>query len=202
MKNLKDATREHFAEVNLSEDQIENLSLLMNDRDSLKPEEEKGFEKKWALLGLVAVLLLGLFIGSYSNGNDRTTDIATEVTYNHAKLKPLEITSQRLSDISKYFASHEIRIVENSSVLAGFEWSLKGGRFCSIQGTDAAQLRYKTKSDETVSVYMAPYQPETMGELPSVERGGAPKRVVSKGNEVWIWVEQNQVIATTIPVSD
>ncbi len=201
MKNLKDTTQEHFKDIALSTEQMEKLNALISQgQDDVEVENPKPSIIPKLIFATAVILILG-FLMFGVDGEDKSSLIAQEVAYNHQKLKPLEITSERLKDVANYFASHQIRVVENSRILGDFDWNLKGGRFCSIQGSDAAQLRYKTKGDETVSVYMAPYSEETMGKLPVLEQGDKPQSVVSNGGEVWIWVEQNQVIATTVPRS-
>ncbi len=206
MTNLKDATREHFDEISLSQDQLESLNALMANNEAIATESHKKRSKKgqrWWIKSaaiVAAIFFIGLGTTLFSSlKSNKSSQIAEEVTYNHQKLKPLEITSNQISEVANYFSAHKIRVVRDSGVLDKFEWELQGGRFCSIQGTDAAQLRYKTKTNEVVSVYMAPYTPHTMGIVPQVERGEEPLNVVLQGNEVWIWVEQNQIIATTVP---
>lgn len=192
MSRLKQEIQEHVESVSLTDDEFD--ALLQTEQSQPEPKNKKG-------LWLVAAAILFAAVGAafFFAKSTPSNRIAAEVAYNHRKLKPLEIDTGSTDSVAEFFATHDIRVVKESKVLDQFSWSLQGARFCSIQGSDAAQLRYTDESGEVVSVYMAPYSVDSMGELPSEAN---PLKTVADGIEVWIWVEENQVIASTIPPSD
>ena len=215
MKNLREVTRAHLAEIELNSEQLDALSALMrNDEETSEPESKSSnpsakppkvasdFRRIWITVGVAAIILVLFFVSVDSNKEKTKPEaIAQEVAYNHLKLKPLEIESGSIGDVVQYFEKHAITVLPESSVLTNFSWDVQGARFCSIQGADAAQLRYTTPTNDTVSVYMAPYSSGPMGDLPNVDAGEKPIETVVDGQSVWIWVESNQVVAATIPTS-
>lgn len=189
---LKDAIQEHAESVSLSDEEFEKL-LADNAPSDANPS------RRWvAWVALAAALLIALGLW-WPFGGSVHHDIAEEVVYNHQKLKPLEIESASPDELAAFFGTQDVRIVRNSKVLGDRDWELLGGRFCSIQGADAAQLRFRDADGQLLSVYMAPYSESKMGPLPDVDAGAEPLRTVSDGREVWIWREQNQIVASTAP---
>ena len=73
---------------------------------------------------------------------------------------------------------------------------LLGGRYCSIQGVTAAQLRMKQGESEDVQiVYQAPYDKELFKDLPNLQEGHEPVRHYVNGVVVDVWVENGILYA-------
>ena len=76
--------------------------------------------------------------------------------------------------------------------------SLIGGRYCSIQGVRAAQLRLKdSKTGQIQSLYQAVYDAKVFSGLPELKEKQKPVTVYSKGLAVDIWVEKGLLFALT-----
>ena len=67
---------------------------------------------------------------------------------------------------------------------------LLGGRYCSIRGVTAAQLRLRTAAGATETLYQAPYDPGSFGVMPDIGKGEAPRRLQVRGLSVELWVDR------------
>jgi len=61
------------------------------------------------------------------------------------------------------------------------ETTLQGGRYCSIQGVTAAQLRYSLGEDEVSTLYEVGYDPGTFGPIPDLDQGQRPEQLLVRG---------------------
>ncbi|MCL1050337.1 hypothetical protein L2755_11960 [Shewanella abyssi] len=121
--------------------------------------------------------------------------IANEVALNHVKMKPLEVQTQQLSELRAYFTQLDFTPV-NSSFLNNSASKMLGGRYCSIQGLTAAQIRFSDNDKQLVTLYEVQYDPSLYGVLPILERGEQPTELVVRGVAVSIWVEKGLLMAT------
>ncbi len=208
-KPLKQAVRDHVEAASLDEEQLAAFERMLSESstNAVASSDTSGDPPARRVLpfalaaAALAIVLGGVIWGS--RGADGVKPgaydaIAREVARNHLKLKPLEVQADRLSDARPFFATLSIRVPDASVVVDGQPWKLQGGRHCSIQGEDAAQMRYTdAASGEVVSVYMAPYVPESVGSIPDVGKGESPVKVQADGVDVWIWVERGVLLAAT-----
>ena len=135
------------------------------------------------------------FINSPQHALDER--IGNEVAKNHIKLKPLEISTSSIQVIRNYFTELDFSPIE-SSLLKDTGKVLLGGRYCSIQGITAAQLRLKDeKTGQVQSLYQTLYDPKVFSGLPVLDKDNQPVTVYSKGLEVEIWVEKGLLFALT-----
>jgi len=155
------------------------------------------------LTGLVATAIVALLVVtllSPPGSKDyvpMTERIALEVARNHIKLKPLDVETDSMEGIRHYFTDLEF-VPAESSLLAGADLELVGGRYCSIQSVPAAQLRITVPySNRQQTLYQTEYQKDVFGPLPVLERGHAPVTVNVKGITVRIWVEKGLLFALT-----
>jgi hypothetical protein len=125
-----------------------------------------------------------------------TERIALEVARNHIKLKPLDVETNSMDGIRRYFTDLEF-VPAESSLLASADLELVGGRYCFIQSVPAAQLRMVPYSNRLQTLYQTEYRKEIFGTLPVMEDGHAPVTVNVKGITVRIWVEKGLLFALT-----
>ena len=201
---LKQAVRDHVEKVELSEEQLASLEAMLSESPTSSDTSDVlvgARRMQWAFVASALACVVGSIVWSAKPGGDPPgayDEIAREVARNHLKLKPLEVEASELAQARPFFATLDIRVPDASTVIDGQPWELQGGRHCSIQGEDAAQMRYTDReSGEVVSVYMAPYVPEVVGRIPDVGEGGAPVKVQANGVDVWIWVERGMLLAAT-----
>ncbi|MEN8207016.1 MAG: hypothetical protein ABFS24_13545 [Pseudomonadota bacterium] len=198
---LKQAVRDHFEQRALSKDRLERLELLLRVNE-LRPAGRRPITRPlitWSVAAAIAALLAVTLLfppGSMDNV-PMTERIALEVARNHIKLKPLDVETDSMDGIRRYFTDLEFVPVE-STLLASADLELLGGRYCSIQSVPAAQLRITVPySKRLQTLYQTEYQKDIFGPLPVVENGNAPVTVNVKGITVLIWVEKGLLFALT-----
>ncbi len=121
--------------------------------------------------------------------------IADEVATNHMKLKPLEVSSDNMSEVRNFFSSLGFTLIE-SAMFENTRWQITGGRFCTIQGEAAAQLRMRGAQGRIKTIYQVPYDPALHQDLPDLIQGKPPMKLYSRGLEVRLWRERGLLIAT------
>lgn len=198
---LKQAVRHHYEQRALSMSQLERLEALMAV-DAPKPAGRRLMEKSWvgwsaaaAIAALLAVITL-LPPGPLDD-TPMTERIAMEVARNHIKLKPLDVETDSMERIRRYFTDLEFVPVK-SQLLASSNLELLGGRYCSVQSVPAAQLRVSAADKNSLqTLYQSEYRKDVFGPLPVLENGGVPVVVNVKGISVRIWVEKGLLFALT-----
>ncbi len=194
-QELKKAVKVYVESQQLSNEQLQGLTQIINAKH--ESNQRKSLVKARAI---AAVLVLSVALGIFwSFGVNNQTDvsqlIAEEVSYNHLKMKPMEVSSTSLNDVRAYFSKLEFSLSQ-STFVASNNLQLIGGRYCSIQGETAAQLRMQDKTTGTVQiVYQAPYNKELFRELPKLQEGQEPIRHFVNGIGVDIWVEKGILFA-------
>lgn len=147
-------------------------------------------------IALVAslILIVTMSLNFYPQEPAMSWKIADEVAMNHINMKPLEIDSQRIEPIREYFTELDFSVVK-SGLFSKQNYQMLGGRYCSIQGVSAAQIRYQTDSGNKVTLYEVGYDAELYGELPHFESGESALEVYVKGIRVLLWVEKGLLMA-------
>lgn len=195
-KALKQSVQDHLETYSLSEDQLNKLESLA--------EKNKPVTKKWVsiypftMIGAVAAFMLVFFLTPYlQNQTGIQEKIAMEVVANHIKLKPLEIETSSLEGIRGYFKKLDF-VPVNSQLVSQRGLVLIGGRYCSLQGNIAAQLRVKKPGTANVqTLYQTEYKKDVFENMPTLEEGDKPVDIYVKGVKVTIWVEKGLLFALT-----
>ena len=194
--NLREAISDHIESKSLSKHQLESLIDLKESGVGKSTSIHTGLYRIASLMVFLCLSVAGTiyFVSSHDSLEDK---IGNEVAKNHIKLKPLEIETSKIQAIRDYFTQLEFVPVE-SKIIRLDNKSLLGGRYCSIQGVTAAQLRLKdNKTGDIQSLYQTVYKPDVFKGLPKLEEGEKPITIYSKGLEVDIWVEKGIVFALT-----
>jgi hypothetical protein len=76
---------------------------------------------------------------------------------------------------------------------------LLGGRYCTIQGITAAQLRYRAPDGTLSTWYEGTLPPRQLAAVPDLSAGGRPSRHLVRGIDVSIWQEHGLVFAEARP---
>lgn len=194
---LKQAVNHHLDEIKLSEDRLTDLESLMGFSGEKKARDESWSNTVYVAAAAVFALVFvvtAIFDNQAVNIPQR---IAEEVVHNHLKLKPLEVETDSIEGVRQYFAKLDF-MPANSRLIKESGLALIGGRYCSLQGITAAQLRLKANDSASVQTfYQAEYRKEVFGDLPNIEQGDAPVEVYVKGVKVKIWLEKGLVFALT-----
>lgn len=200
-KPLKEAVRDHVEARRLSDERFEALMAMQRAHQQEATREEASSpqaarRRPWLWVSAAAVILAVVSMWWLWPQGLITDQIASEVARNHMKLKPLEVESGDLGQVRQFFVELDFALVDSKPV-SDRGWQLRGGRYCSIQGQEAAQLRVHDPQTGSVrSIYMAAYDPEHFGVLPRVDQGQSPMVTHARGLEVEIWVEQDVLIVT------
>ena len=193
---LKKSVRDHIESYTLDEDQLQKLESL---GAQAKPAGGRRVSRYWfAIAGAAAAFLLAFFLTPLLvEQGDVRERIAIEVASNHVKLKPLEIETRSMEGIRDYFNKLDFIPVTSQLVNeSGLE--LIGGRYCSLQGITAAQLRVRQPdSDSVQTLYQTEYRKDVFDNMPVLEQGDAPAELYAKGIKVKIWVEKGLLFALT-----
>lgn len=150
-----------------------------------------------ALGGVVAALLvlvvsLGLLTEPAVSIQQR---IAHEVLTNHLRIKPLDVETDSMARVQTYFDRLDF-MPQLSSQLQDVPLVLTGGRYCTLQGVIAAQLRFRLPSGEIMTFYQAAYDPARFGALPDAGRGESPLMLQERGFRMRLWRESGLVMVT------
>ena len=187
--NLKNQIHEFYAKKSLSEDRL-NLLLRLQEKATPIPVKTNLMVGKRGLLIAVAACFLGfLAYKTTLQPVNLPYSVAKEVAYNHNKLKDLEISTSSYRDIQSKLNKLDFSII--SSKLISKAHQLLGGRYCSIQGVLAAQLRYQnTSSRSLMTVYQVPFHKKYHKVFEK------PFTTQVNGVEIKIWNEMGLLLAT------
>lgn len=199
--SLKESVREYVESSALTDDQLQKLESLFGPVkfENTAPENvQRKSTYPLAIVGAVAVFLLVLLLTTFiTEQGDVRERIAKEVATNHIKSKPLEIKTTNMEDIRSYFKKLDFLPV-NSRLISDAGFELIGGRYCSLQGVVAAQLKIKKPNSNVVqTLYQTEYRKDIFENMPSLEEGGEPVDIYMKGIKVRIWVEKGLLFALT-----
>jgi len=197
-RSLKQSIVDKFDSVKLDSEQLATLEDQLATHQSNRLESHS--RRNWLTLASIAAVLVLAVIIPFGNDayRDRQTDtlvsaIALEVANNHLKLKPLEVESSDLTKVLNYFDKLDFDLVETGSITGNPGDRLLGGRYCTIQGIDAAQLRVKSRDGKLSTWYEGILPAEKLELIPNINRGEVPAVRAVKGLQVRVWQEQGVV---------
>ena len=192
--NLKNVMHDFVESKSLSDKQLESLMQLQ--QTSIK--KESNVKYRWIAVAVVFFIMMGnLFYFSMSPELALEQRIGSEVAKNHINLKPLEIQTSSMKAIRGFLTELDFSPVE-SILLKSSSKNLIGGRYCSIQGVTAAQLRLRdSETGQIQSLYQTVYDKDVFYDLPLLKENQKPVTVYSKGLAVDIWVEKGILFALT-----
>ncbi|MFT5085035.1 MAG: hypothetical protein ACI9Y1_003092 [Lentisphaeria bacterium] len=206
-KTLKLAAQDFLNQEKLNDEKLEYFENILRSQEiekNTESEKEQPQNTKvktitsrvWA--GLAATIMVG-FMGHYVtlfSSGDMSQAIVNEVAMNHIKMKPLEINTKSIDELRRYFTALDFSLA-HSSIFKQPLTNMLGGRYCSIQGITAAQLRYQTADGQKSTLYEAPYYEETHGSIPNIDKNETPINTFIKGLKVTLWVEKGILMAST-----
>ena len=195
--NLKNVIYDYVEKKSLSDKQLDSLMQLQEG--IVKKQPKRAITQiRWVAIAAVFFIAISnvfYFISLPELALDER--IGNEVAKNHINLKPLEIKTSSIKTVGNFFTKLGFLPIE-SSLLRGSTKSLIGGRYCSIQGITAAQLRLKdNKTGQVQSLYQTIYDEKTFSGLPLLKEKQNPVTVYSKGLAVDICVEKGILFALT-----
>jgi len=211
-KTFNHSVKEHLEAVSLNEKQFEQL-MVMQERYIYRPKTRKRKAKfPWykiagfsglCVLGIIVLTMTDVLnvIGHKVNPAEQVSSsviqrIADEVATNHLKMKPLEVEGFKIRDVQRHFSQLDFVPYSAQLLASNTKVSLVGGRYCSIQGSKAAQLRYKDTKGGYVTLFETAYSAVLFEKLPNIDKGEAPVVTYTKGIKVSMWVEKGIVMVS------
>ncbi|WP_281560979.1 hypothetical protein [Thalassomonas sp. RHCl1] len=149
-------------------------------------DKASSLKLSWSIsaLAVTFILVLGIRAGLQPSVDER---IVSEIAYNHNKQTALEVKSATLADVGNYLTKLDFSLI-NSERFASSEWELQGGRYCSIQGNLAAQLRIKNKQTGKVMTLYQTKLPQHSPVIPANHYG------YDAGVKVELWLEKGLML--------
>ncbi len=201
-KPINQSVNDLLNNFELSDEQLSSFAQLEEDCLQTKSKTRSLNHSKMWLSLVASFLVMGLFMGQFLGGglnktltiDEQIYTIAAEVSYNHLKFKPLEVAHSNLNQVTGYFNKLDFNPLASSQV-AALNTNLIGGRYCSIKGNIAAQLRMEDSEGRISTLFESRYQAEDFNMLPNIEQGQAPKVLYVDGQRVALWVEKGLVMA-------
>ncbi len=202
MKNtVKENLNSHLGEFELNADQFASLDALEKSILSPTPKKIKN-PILWSMAAslLVVSLFFTTVLPKGQSQQEMIYAIAQEVSYNHLKFKPLEVANNNLTRVTGYFKKLDFNPLASSQV-AALSSRLIGGRYCSIKGNIAAQLRMRDEKGAISTLFESRFNVDDFDFLPRLEDQQAPVKVHVDGQQVSLWVEKGLVMALVNPIS-
>lgn len=204
---MKGAIQKKLEKPKLNQAQIESLQGIQNSFSS-DLELDSGYRatrpsyKK--LLSSVASLAFVFCVMFYFNSyikpeKDIKQEIAAEVVKNHLRLKPLDIETNSITGIRQFFTQLDFQPLQSNYFNAtpkNNTITMIGGRYCSIKGITAAQLRFQNQNHGLQTLYQVNYEAARFGRIPDREAGEKPSHLSLNGLDVEMWTEKGLLMVS------
>lgn len=196
-KPLRESLKELLEQDGLSASQIERLQ--QRSKQARKTSRLFGLPGiSLAAAAVLCVLSFNIYWLSYQHDGVQAR-IVNEILTNHLNDKPLDLTTDSIEDINRFFVRLDFSPFLSTRInTAGLK--PLGGRYCTLQGVIALQLRLVTADGRTVTYYQSRFDKRYFGELPDIEKGAEPGVVYERGVKLSIWRERGVVNALAQPV--
>ena len=150
MSDFDDSVREFYRGQVLSEERAQTILSRSVGRVRRRL-------RAYQLTGVVAVLAIGLFGLQHQFGSGSALDeVLAEVAMNHEKRLSVEVASDRYQVVQAGLDRLDFPILPARRGLLD-NYGLLGGRYCSIRGELAAQLKVQDRiSGNTITMYVTP----------------------------------------------
>ena len=145
----------------------------------------------WAAILVVAVGG-GVLIQSWLTAGVTARHVADEIVMNHVKNLNVEIPATTWNELRAGLDKLDFALMD-SPRLEDREFRLQGGRYCSIQGKLAAQIRLLDRGGNRLTLY----QTATTSDLESLDR-----TLSTSGVEVEMWNERGLFFGLARAASD
>lgn len=204
---LKQSVKQFYSDKTLSDSQLDQLNSLIreyneapqkkpghpiNDASSHSFDKRSDFRfsiQRSMLAAIFCISLTFLIFFLQPPHSASVQDIATEVAANHRHLKPLVIQSGSFQQLASFFSELNFKL-KPSSLLNQQRWKLLGGRYCSVNGLKAAQLRLlDTQNNSIQTFYQVEHQAKYFENIPEIDKNELPLSVSIDGVPVVVWSE-------------
>ena len=197
IKPINEALNEHYSSKTLSDSQLDQL-MVMQATHTNETTIKTGFSRflsdvrgyRYAFYATACMLMIMCLVVAFSmlKAPPLSKRIMNEIAYNHKQDMPIEVASNSLDEIRNYLNKLSFPII-SPSALALPDWQFLGGRYCSINGKLAAQLKIKNLKDDTIYTL---YQASTEAGID--QSGEARVTQMIDGIGVSIWREKGLLL--------
>lgn len=179
---LKQKVHKHYQNFELSSEQLDNLDQIQRERGERK-RSQLLFKASFAAMA-VSVLLLAFFL--FRGATILTGEIAEEIAYNHNKQMKMEIKTSSIDQIQSFLSKVDFTIIQ-SEYLPVETLKIVGGRYCSIQGRLAVQIRIiNLTTGKNQTLYQVPY--------PKDLENSKTRSTYVNGVQVKLWKEKGLLL--------
>ncbi len=151
---IKQLLKSHYSEQQLRPEQLDQLLALQSSLSTTPDEADSASAERLSLTGprglaaaCVLILTVGLWSLSLAPNSNRA--IVEEIASNHLQPLQLDVGSSSLAEVNRQLKHLSFSLVE-SARLDTSTWELIGGRYCTIQGQLAAQLKLLNKQNHKI----------------------------------------------------
>lgn len=200
---LKQATERIFENIELDDDKLDSL-MDLEQGEAEKASTGMFFWTRQLTAVCFVIVCVSLFaINQYKNyQKDNIVElIVAEVVQNHSHLKPLEVNAQAFETVANYFESLSFLpyASDKIGVTKLLNKSLLGGRYCSIQGSSAAQLRMQLSNGGVATLFQTNTS-DLFSSIPSLNDNNSIVMFKS-GYQVSIWQEKGLLMVLVKPAT-
>lgn len=154
MSVLNQHIKQHYQQQNLTQEELQALIALDDD---IKPPAESNplrfnFPSKLLLACAVVVLSFTMALTALWPQQQFGEKVALEVVENHLKLETIEFSGDDFAQLNAKMVKLPFALVApNTSALQNVQ--LVGGRYCSVDGQLAAQIRLINSDGKLLTLY-------------------------------------------------
>lgn len=200
---LKQATERIFENIELDDDKLDSLMDLEQGEAEIASTGMFFWSRQLTAVCFVLVCVSLFTINQYKNyQKDNIVElIVAEVVQNHSHLKPLEVNAQAFETVANYFESLSFLpyASDKIGVTKLLNKSLLGGRYCSIQGSSAAQLRMQLSNGGVATLFQTNTS-DLFSSIPSLNDDNSIVMFKS-GYQVSIWQEKGLLMVLVKPAT-
>jgi len=187
MVDIDRSVKTYYEQNQLSDEQLQKLVAMQN---KVATAQEQAPPKQWlrhsALAAASIMVAVMLFIISSQDDDSIAERVAQEVAMNHNKALAVEYQTDSYADLSQSMDKLDFKLRAPIAAL-NEGLALIGGRYCSIQGELAAQIKM---TDETGGVYTL-YQTRSNETLQTINKD----RLSLEQVNIQLWQEQGLLFA-------
>ena len=153
MAGIEEKLKEYYSSKSLSD---EKADLLL--------EGKKQAKQPLRFYGMIAasIIFAVIMINVFSNYSERSLEMSVvkEIAMNHNKRLAVEYNSSNLNDLGEKLTKLDFKLTDAGPEISG-KYKILGGRYCSIQGNLAAQLKIQDKESKKIeTLYISELNPE------------------------------------------
>ena len=180
MKNLEQEIKNYYRSRRLEPDRVAAIQASVR--------RTRGTRRVSYLVPAAAVVLLAIGIGLWTyitTDGGLTRQVVAEIGHNHRHHGELAVESDRYGVVQEVLGELDFPVRPRREELVG-DFALIGGKYCTIQGSQAAQLKLSRRDSGIIhTLYVFPMADKAKGVEPGTYETG--------GVRVELWTDRTLV---------